>query len=198
MSDADYQTVDDALPDFLPPITREEAEKAMKRLYRKFGRLDSGRRMTRYPGGVRRCWISKRDTRGVHRGWGRLIHDISHNIFGRIYPRKRPHDPLHVQYETDIAKYVAQSGWLKGGLIPKARVKPTKLEKHSIELGKADAAIKRWEAKQRRAHTALKKWRTKRSRLRRSQPAFTLASPATQERLDNLAVAATEFIAANT
>ncbi len=174
MSDADYQTVRDALPEVLPPITREEAEKAMKRLYRKFGKLDSGRRMIRYRGGVRRCWISSKPTRGHWKGWGRLVHDISHDIFDRVYPYKRPHDPLHVQYETDIAKYVANSGWLEGGLIPKAKVKPTKLEKHSIELQKVDAVIKKWESKQRRAHTALKKWKAKQYRLRRSQPVFTL------------------------
>ena len=162
MSDADYQPVRDALPEKLPPLTREEAEKATKRIYRKFGKLDNGRRRRNYPshfsgkfGVARRCWISKEETSTVDRGWGRLIHDVSHDIFGATYPKKKPHDPLHVRYEQMIAEYVAESGFLEGKLKPKTKPKPTKHKKNLLDIEKIEAAIKRWDSKQRRAQNAL-------------------------------------------
>ena len=154
MSNKDYQSVDAALPDTLPPITRREAEKARDRIYRKFGKLDSGYRIKPYR--VRRCWLSPTQTTGHHKGWGRLIHDCSHLIFRRVYPHKLPHDPLHVHYETEIAKYVAGSGWLDGSLRPK--LKP----KQDIKVVRFERMVKRereWSAKQNRAANALAKVR---------------------------------------
>lgn len=120
MSDADYQPVRDALPETLPPITKPEAVRAIKRIYRKFGKDRNNRRIPpwvrRNEIWVRRCWLSKTPTKGHWKGWGRLIHDVSHDIFGRIYPHKRPHDPLHAWYEAEIARYVASTNWLQGGL----------------------------------------------------------------------------------
>jgi len=167
MSHADYKPVRKALPETLPAITRVEAEKAVKRLYRKFGKLDNGYQMTRYTWsrGVRRCWISTKPTSGHWKGWGRLIHDVSHNIFARTYPNKLPHDPLHVHYETKIAEYVAGTDWLDGGLKPKVKPKPTKEEKRLAEIVRTKAALKRWNTKQSRAQTAIKKYNTKLKRL---------------------------------
>ncbi len=156
MSDEDYKSVRETLPDILPPITRAEAEKAVKRIYRKFGKLDNGRKMTRYNWSrdIRRCWLSPKPTSGHWKGWGRLIHDVSHNIFSRTYPDKTPHNPLHVSYETKIAEYVAASGWLDGGLLPKEK------PKGDIKAIRYDRMLKRrkvWQSKLGRARTALAK-----------------------------------------
>lgn len=166
MADIDYRPVRDALPDVLPPITREEAEKAVKRLYRKFGRLDSGRKLKPYRGGkARRVWISTKPTKSHWKGWVRLVHDVSHLIFRSVYPDKRPHDKLHSWYEAEIARYVAGTDWLDGGLKPKPKPKPTADERKEADRLKAEKAIARWRTKARRADTAIRKYERKLKRL---------------------------------
>jgi hypothetical protein len=163
MADSDYQPVRDALPPTLPPITREEARRAVARLYRKFGKLDSGRVLKPHP--VRRCWISTEPTSGHWKGWGRLIHDVSHHIFGRVYPNKRPHDKLHSHYESEIARYVASTDWLQGGLKPKQKRKPTLDERRAEKARRYEDALKRWRAKAKRADTAIRKYERSLKRL---------------------------------
>jgi hypothetical protein len=117
---------------------------------------------------VRRCWISTRPTNraNAYKGLGRLIHDLSHQCFAAHYPTRRAHDPLHAYYETQIAAYVAASGWMKRMTDPpKAKVKVAALRLQ--EAAKTEAAIKRWEGKRRRAETALRKYRRKLKRLSR-------------------------------
>lgn len=161
MSDADYQQVRDEWPDRFPPITRVEAERAARKLVAHFAPKGWKRRQVE----TRRVWISPKPTRGHWKGWGRLIHDVSHTVFRWTYPSRRPHDPLHVHYETEIAKYVAQSDWLEGGLKPPEKKKPTLDEKRAKDLERTIAGIKRWTAKARRADTALRKLNTKKRRL---------------------------------
>jgi hypothetical protein len=158
-----YEPVRAALPEVLPAITRQEAEKAQRRLYRRFGKLEDGRKVRPYQ--VRRCWISPRPIYGNDKGWGRLIHDVSHHIFERVYPSRRPHDPLHAHYEAEIARYVATAGWLDGTLKPRPKAKPTLIQKRLAELVKVEAALKRWTTKANRAATAIKKLRRKHKRL---------------------------------
>lgn len=172
-----YDPVRAELPAVLPAITRIEAERAAKRLYAKFAPPGRARRLY---DGVRRCWISGVATplkpavridngnrRESWNGWPRLIHDVSHDVFSAFYPGKRDHDPLHVYYETEIAKYVAESGWLEGSLKPKVKpkAKPTLADKHAAEYARNEAAIKRWETKAKRAANALKKLRRRQRRI---------------------------------
>lgn len=162
---ARYEPVRQTLPGVLPPITRHEAQAAVRALYRKFGKLDSGRQLKPYP--VRRCWISPKPTAGHHKGWGRLVHDVSHLIFRATYPRKRPHDVLHARYETDVAAYVAASGWLHGSLRQAPKAAPTRDQKMAAELVKVEARLKSWRTKAKRAATAIKKLeRSKKSLLK--------------------------------
>src|SRR5215510_11868328 len=100
MSADDYRGVALKLPAILPAITRQEAERAARRLYRRFGGvahmavIDDGtggtvkRHAMKFRGPVRRCWISTRalPASQLNRGWARLIHDISHRIFARRHP----------------------------------------------------------------------------------------------------------------
>lgn len=163
-----YQPIRDALPAMLPPITREEASRAATRLMRKFGTPGCRKILVK----ARRVWISREPTRGDRpgRGWSRLIHDVSHRVFRRWYPGKRPHDPLHVHYEEEIAAFVASSGWLDGTLAPRFKERPSPTETHAAERERVDAAIKRWESKLRRAQNALKKLARKKRRLESSAP----------------------------
>lgn len=159
-----YAPVREALPAVMPAITRIEAERAAAKLYRKFA---PDRWKARKPV-ARRCWISRSETAGHHKGWGRLVHDVSHSIFRLHYPRRRPHDPLHSHYETMMAEYVVAQGWLDGKLKPRTKAKPTREERRSAELVKVEAAIKRWETKAKRAATALKKLKAKQRRMLRA------------------------------
>jgi hypothetical protein len=154
-----------------PPITRDEAERAARRLLRKFGRKAGypRQRSDAKLRAVRRCWIATEPGSSITRGWARLAHDVSHMIFRLRYPMLRPHNPLHSVLEYEIASYVVtESGWLEGALRPKAK---SVADQHAAELARVDAAIKRWGSKLRRAQTALKKLARKRARLaRRGKP----------------------------
>lgn len=166
-----YASVRSALPEILPPLTRIEAERAAGKLWRKF----APKRYRARGYTSRRAWSSKDQTTRYNErtGWGALIHDISHEIFWRTYPDRRPHDPLHAKYESDIARHVAGSGWLSGTLKPAPKARPTTDQKRAAALVQAEAAISRWESKARRAANALKKLRAKRARIVRVLSAST-------------------------
>lgn len=140
-----------------PTMTREEAARAVRKLWAHFAK----RRRPHYKAAdVRPVWLRQ--------GWGRLVHDVSHDVFEHIYPTRRPHDPLHLQYEQDVAAYVIEKRWHEGALKPKQRAPkppPSEYEKRAAELDKVAAAIKRWESKAKRAANALKKLRRKQVRL---------------------------------
>jgi hypothetical protein len=165
MSDR-YDAVRAALPDVLPPTTKEEARRAAQRIQRHFRTDDSKRMYGRLlPRGIRmhRDWVGEY-------GWLNIIHDMSHRIFGYHYPHKRPHDPLHAHYETEVAKYVVASGWLDGTLKPKVKPpkpKPTADEIRAADIAKLEAAIKRWTTKAKRANTAIVRLNRKLNRIRR-------------------------------
>jgi hypothetical protein len=164
-----YATVPAALPETLPPLSRVEAQRIATKITRKFWPNCS--RSYVYPlSRVRRVWLSAKPTKAdnVYKGLGRLIHDLSHDVFSAVYRDRRAHDPLHAKYETDIAAFVAESGWMKRVTSPKPpKVKPTLEAKRLTELNRIESAIERWESKQRRARNALRKLAAKRRRLMR-------------------------------
>jgi hypothetical protein len=181
-NDPRYVPVAQSLPDVLPAITRAEAEKAATLLLKKFGnkREASARvgfnltfKTSWHRGKARRCWISSKPTAGHFRGWGRLIHDVSHTVFEHRHPTWRPHDHGHAAVEAEIAQFVAQSGWLDGGLRPAPKKAPTRQEALDKQVAAINARVARWEAKARRAERALKKLRRQRQALaRRAQMAL--------------------------
>lgn len=177
--DPRYERVRAALPESLPPITRVEAERAARRLFRHFGAVALGGPLMRYPakfnGRVRRCWISTKPTEGHLKGWGRLVHDVSHSIFRRRHPNFRPHAGGHATLEAEIAAFVVKQGWLEGTLQPKKSI-VTSDEKRIARLAKIDAAMKRWRTKQKRAANALRKLERRR---RATVRALNLLSGAT-------------------
>ncbi len=159
-NDLRYDRVRAALPATLPPISRVEAERAARRIFRHFGSVTlGGPHMThpaKFNGRVRRCWISKNPTGGHLKGWGRLIHDVSHSIFRRRHPNFRPHAGGHATLEAQIAAHVVSQGWLEGALLPKKSTL-TSDQKREARLGEIEAAIKRWQTKQKRVANALRK-----------------------------------------
>jgi hypothetical protein len=157
----------------VPPITRVEAERAARRIFRRFGSQALGgplmSRPVRFSGRVRRCWITRKTNAGLQKGWQRLVHDISHEIFGRRHPNFRPHAGGHATLEHEIADFVIARGWLGGTLRPPPRRKPSGEERRARAIERTERAIARWEVKRRRAENALKKFRRRhRAQLRRS------------------------------
>lgn len=193
-NDPRYERVRAALPESLPPITRVEADRAARRLFRHFGAVALGGPLMRYPakfnGRVRRCWISTKPTEGHLKGWGRLVHDVSHSIFRRRHPNFRPHAGGHATLEAEIAAYVVKQGWLEGTLQPKKSI-ATSVEKRVARLAKIDAAMKRWRTKQNRAANALRKLeRRRRATLRALKlEAAASAAPASARAVAGEAVA---------
>jgi hypothetical protein len=164
-NDERYDPIGQVLPPMTPPITRAEAQRAVIKLYKHFGKAEL--RSANFGGPIqykrtvaRRCWASTKPAPGSdpNKGWPRLIHDVSHMIFRRRHPRFRPHDGGHATLEREIAQYVVAQGWLDSKpLRPKAAAKLSKGEARALRLARIEAAIQRWQAKQRRAENALRK-----------------------------------------
>lgn len=164
--DPRYSGVGRTLPQVLPPLSMKAAARAYNRLIRAFGgaaHMPVGVAEARGGRPIRlkrtladRCWASTKPTVGHRKGWGRLIHDASHDVFARRHPHARPHDGGHATLECEMAAYVAaRPEWLHGKLEPVKRV--TVRPDNAIKLARVEAAIIRWDAKARRAKTALAK-----------------------------------------
>lgn len=160
-----YRTVNEAWGrerDQLPPITLQEAQGAVKRLWR----LATGKTVTpkttfkatsgnrynriRVAGGI--CVLN------LDAGWWGLVHSISHRAHHRLHPGKRPHDPTQAYLERRLIEHVVGSGWLDGRLKKPAKEK-TKPDLKAVRHARVLARIKVWDAKRKRAETALKKLR---------------------------------------
>lgn len=173
MSDDRYTRVAAVLPAELPAISRTEAERAARKLHRHFGSPELGGPLavrSRFSGKARRCWISPQATAGHFKGWGRLIHDVSHTIFRRRHPGWRPHDGGHAALEAEIAAYVSGSGWLTGTLKAIQSPLQTTAEKRADKLARIETRLKSWTTKAKRADTAIKKLKRQRTRLLKAQP----------------------------
>lgn len=166
-----YTTVPAVLPAQLPAITREQGKRIAYKLAVHF--LREHKRwpywLQRWICDGRRVWVSTTPTQAQNhsKGLGRLVHDVSHEVFEAIYPTRKPHDPLHAKYETDIAAYVAAriDAWVKP---PRVKIEPTLAERHMAEYVHNNDHLEAWRAKQRRAANAIKKLNATQRRLERS------------------------------
>ena len=122
-----YKRVEEVLPQWLPPLSRKEADRAARRIFRRFGGTQHGSVLlkgipamhrkatfenTWLRGRVRRCWISLKPTTGHFKGWGRLIHDVSHVIHQKRSPLLKQHSGGHAYLEYEIAQFVVAQGWV--------------------------------------------------------------------------------------
>lgn len=173
MSAEHYVPVAQQLPAILPAVSRVEAQRIATKVCRKFWpRCSSGYVFP--PSRVRRVWLSSEATTAdnITKGLGRLIHDLSHDVFDATYrSSRRAHDPLHARYETDIAAFVARSGWLKRVCTPKRdKPKATLEEKRAARAQRYTVALARWQSKAKRAATAIRKYERALKRLARPGP----------------------------
>jgi hypothetical protein len=174
-----YARVNGAWPAELPPITDHEAIELVRRLYRKFmGRsytgqfkIASGNRNTTPRRGVYYVNPQRVYKWGGHEaGWKDIVHDVSHHVHWRKFPKNKPHSATHASLEREMIRHVVASGWLAGKLkrIEKpAAAPPTAAEVAASKIGALDVRIKRWESKRRRAENALAKLNRQRRRLER-------------------------------
>jgi hypothetical protein len=164
-----------------PPLTRHEAARAARRIYRRFGaRTLGGPAMStaaRFDGRVRRCWITTRQNAPSSKGWERLVHDVSHRLFALRHPHFRAHDGGHATLEREIAQFVVVQGWLNGTLCKPAAPPTTKAQRHAQDLARVQARIERWNSKMRRAHNALNKLKRRQRALQRALHPPALTSP---------------------
>lgn len=173
-NDPRYVPVGQALPDTLPPLDRATAAKRARQLVRHFGRLGLGSPNQTRPASLndwgisnwsgRRVWISTKPTKrdDHHKGWGRLIHDVSHIVFAARHPSFRPHDGGHAAVEREMAEYVVRKGWI---FLQPVKEKPLRkvvaLERDKVRLAK-------WMTREKRAHNAVKKLKRSIARRERS------------------------------
>jgi hypothetical protein len=122
----------------------------------------------RRDGWGRTCWASTKPTQGHDKGWGRLIHDLSHIIHEYRHPKERPHGPLHSGIEREVQQYVEAHGWLAPQ--PES-VKPTLTERRADRLASIEQRIARWERKHKRATRALAKLTRQRRAIERAAQA---------------------------
>lgn len=112
---------------------------------------------SQYTGGSKRlgrtCWASTRPTTGHDKGWGRLIHDVSHMLQQYRHPGERPHGGSHSGIEKEVADCVDRNNMLERSQ-PKARDRDAE---RLLLLEHKRALVERWAAKERRAVNAQRK-----------------------------------------
>ena len=164
-----YNKCNSTLPKVLPACTYEEALKAHKLLVRKFG-LKRNASWRPYLKAMspkykpRKCWVAlSGDVSSLDRGWRRLIHDTSHNVFDYRHPRIHfSHSAKQAELELEMINYVKSSGWLEGSL--KSQVL-SKEEKKFEKVEHFKKLLNKWEAKQKFASTFVKKYKQRLKRL---------------------------------
>jgi len=174
-----YDTVPAALPSTLPAVTRAQGCRIARAIINKFWPANTHASYWASCWGRtgRRVWISTKPTAASNsaKGVGRIVHDVSHEVFSAVYPTRKPHDPLHAKYEADIAAYVAANlhRW-----VVDAPVKPklSAAERRMRQYSRNNVALHRWDAKLRRAQNAMRKLRTANRRIERANAAEARAA----------------------
>lgn len=156
-----------------PPLSMVEALRAARRLTRHFGAVKHGAPHqlvpARVPAKARRCWASQRADVTLHKGWERLVHDVSHKVFRHRHPQLNPHHPSHARLEREMAAYVLAQGWLGGKLAPAAPPTRTLTERREARRANLTARLTRWQTREKRARTAMRKIRAALKRLDKAQ-----------------------------
>ncbi len=162
-----YERVNAEWPTEVPELTPEEAVKAARKLYRFVTRrtwtgqvkLTSGNRHTDIRDGV--IYVNPDGaTRSRYSGWKALVHNLSHDLFYRVYEYNvKGHGGEHARLEIRMIKEVVKRGWLNGTLKETPKPQSPAVDAKVIKVRRIKDRIALWEAKQRRAENALKKLR---------------------------------------
>jgi hypothetical protein len=168
----------EAWPDAMPGLSEAEATKAARKLVDKFyfdrwyeahKRKRVGPKPVipvRITSGNRYNWFrSGKLVINPGAGWKRLVHELSHDFFRRLFPGKPPHHFEHTHLEKAMVAYVIERGWLDGKLAPKPRAKKPTPDPVKVAHERLLARIKGWETRAKRAETALKKLRAQEKKL---------------------------------
>jgi hypothetical protein len=182
-SDPRYATVNDGR--VYPALTRAEAHAVALRILYVFGDPSdaavrpTGRNAMRSDlrniyetwtnGGEagRICWASRVPTSGHFKGWGRLIHDVSHMIHRYRHPGERPHGDSHYRIEADVLAWVDAELLKPAVVLVPATPKLSRADERAIKYLRTVGAIARWERKFKRAETALRKLHARKRRYER-------------------------------
>jgi hypothetical protein len=166
-----YDSVWQRRPGALPIPTGPEAIAGARLLYREAFRflnlpVEAKRpRRFKLASGNRHTWPRRGvyyvnpDYRWRH-GWEGIVHSISHwawNVKHRHRNDVRPHDPGHVAVERHLAEFVIDRGFLDGKLKRPEKPKPTVDTIRAHRKAAAEAKLKRWQSKAKRAETAMRK-----------------------------------------
>lgn len=165
-----YRRVNTAWPAAVPPLTAEEATRAVRRLYRYVKRrtwwgtvrVTSGRRRTRILyGGINPATGTKRAAIVVNPafGWQEMVHALSHWL------HSGPHGGEHARLELRMIKQVIGRGWLDGKLKtpPKTwlatpdNIGCAAAARQRMKIERLEARLSAWRTKHKRATTAIRK-----------------------------------------
>lgn len=173
-----YNECNSFLPKDLPYITKQEAQKAYKRLVKKFAKKKvwsnfRNKWVTKkwasayYYRNPRRCWIClSGNPSSLSKGWRRLIHDVSHMVHNFLRPNLREHCYQQAELELSMIKFAYDQKWFEGTLKPKVKVISLE-EKKDLKIKHLESLVKKWETKNKTTLTYLKKYKAKLKRLKR-------------------------------
>ncbi len=167
-----YQEMNATWPRPYPVPTPQEAIAGTKRLMRvarRLARQDGQPAVSLYRIGYKFKLVSGRLRNGPdalvwsvnpneanYWGWHEIVHAVSHWAQYHYWHGKT-HGPRHVWIEAQLTDY-ALKNLIDGQLRREPKPKP-KADPVLIRRARVDAAIKRWQAKKRRAENALRKLR---------------------------------------
>lgn len=103
----------------------------------------------------RTCWAASKPTTGHDKGWGRLIHDVSHMLQEYRHPSERPHGGSHPGIEREVADCVDRNGMIEV-YSSKSMTRDRAAERLELLAHKRELYA-RWDAKERRARRAKQK-----------------------------------------
>lgn len=159
-----YERVNAEWPGEIPAMTFAEAERATRKLHRKFLKRKCAWTIVpthgaRWGGFSRRGFAINCQGRSGWPGWKLLVHQLSHNFARKLHPNADPHSTQHAFLEKEMIAHVVRSGWLAGTLKrpdPPPKVL-TPADRWRLKEARLAARLARWRAKLKRAHNAIRK-----------------------------------------
>lgn len=158
-----YTRVNTTWPKEVPPLTGEEATRAVRKLWRKFRKVKCMLPIV-VTSGNRYTWVYNGQVRvNAEAGWKALVHNLSHYFHRRRQTgveedaRVGPHHKTHARLELRMIREVVKRGWLRGKLRSVPKPPTATLDPGHEKLKRLDARIVRWESRLKRSQNALRK-----------------------------------------